>query len=131
MLFSLRLAVDPMDDNLVDIAWRFGQLADQDDEVEEGTFLNLFVISTLSATASVDDSRKHDFDRRADAFSKNFPRSTVFRVVPFPHDSDPASILQLLDEISGIDDNQKKWFKKISRELKDQRLPRTFLLEAS
>ena len=126
MLFSLRLAVDPMDENLIDIAWRFGQIADQNNELEEGTFLNLFVVATLSATASVDDPRKQDFDRRVDAFSKNFPRSTVFRVVRFPDDSDPASILQLLDEISGIDDDQKKWFKKVSRELKDQRLPVPF-----
>ena len=126
MSFSLRLAATPTDQHLLDVAWRFGQLLDQGDEIEEGTFLNMYVLSTASASISVTDERQREFAQRVDSFSKRFPRSTVFRILSLPSEGDPSALFELLDEISGVSEDQEKWHKKTLRDLKSQRIPIPF-----
>ena len=126
MLFGLRLAATPTDQALLDVAWRFGQLVNQNDEVEEGTFLNMHALSTASVHIVVTEERQREFARRVDVFSRQFPRSTVFRVVSLPAEGDPSAVFELLDEISGLGEDQKRWLKKTVHDLKYQRIPLPF-----
>jgi hypothetical protein len=60
-----------------------GHLVDRSVEQEEGMYLNLVMVTSLSGPP-VDDAQKLDFAERVDAFCAKWPQSTLFRRVEVP-----------------------------------------------
>jgi hypothetical protein len=85
-MFAVAAADDPLNQQLQELAWRYGQLVDKTDEKQEGTFLQMFLMATTNAEAAngVPHDRVKEFEARAAAFFKSFPNSDVIRQIPLP-----------------------------------------------
>ena len=122
LLFVLKMMSRKPSQDVFDIAWRYGQLTSQDDEVQEGVFLQLFLISTLDANLEVDDSFKSEFQERLNRYCSRFPESKILRSIMFPNSADPSVIFDQLERMSGFDEKRKKKLTKLVNDLHNQRI---------
>jgi len=122
LLFILKMMSSKPSKEVFEIAWRYGQLALQDDEVQEGIFLQLFLISTLDTNLEVDDGLRSEFQERLNKYCFRFPESKILRSIVFPKSDDPSSILDQLKRISGYDEERTKQLTKLVNDLHNQRI---------
>lgn len=101
-IFQLILASGGRQDALEEIAWKYGLLANRNDEREEGFFLQQYMIATMQG----DDVRRKDriehVRQRIDEYIKRFPKSKYFYSVGIPKDGPPDAILAALQEAVGV-----------------------------
>jgi hypothetical protein len=116
-LFSLRYSLSPDDPNLVDLAWRYGQIADTAVEEEEGIFLQLFIAATHNVSVTVDQDRVRDFKNRADSFFANWPESSIIRRFELPGRAESGEFLSALEQAVGITAEGREWFKAMEAQL--------------
>ena len=122
LLFVLKMMSRKPSQDVFEIAWRYGQLVTQDDEVQEGIFLQLFLISTLDTNLEVDEGYKSEFQGRLNRYCSRFPESKVLRSIIFPNSADPSSVLDQLERISGLDEERKNKLRKLVNDLHNQRV---------
>jgi len=125
-LFSIQSALRDQPQQLFDYCWRYGELADQTVEKEEGAFLNMFLMSTLNESVNLSDANKAEFNARVDAFFQNWPESEVIRRIEFPKDASAEEFLGILDQAIGISEEKKLWFEKVANELERDQIPIPF-----
>jgi tetratricopeptide (TPR) repeat protein len=134
MLFNLTQISDPASQRCVDIAWRIGQLADQEVEEEEGIFLMMACTTTLSTTVQLEEERQQEFQRRSIEFTRRFPDSKVFRMLNFPSDLSPEEFMRTIQQAIGPNEEQRKLREKLRNQLERGQIavpyawrPRSFL----
>ncbi|MCD9026615.1 hypothetical protein LDO26_00095 [Luteimonas sp. BDR2-5] len=96
-LASLYLPLDTQ--KHFEAVWRLGELSDQDDEVQEGTFLARAAIANARNTAALTPKHLEEIHQRVSAYSEKFPKSQFFRVGRM---TEGASAQDFLDEMLGM-----------------------------
>ena len=122
-LFSLIHVSDPLVPRLIEIAWRIGNIADQENEAEEGLFLTCMFSATLPVDATLSDERKEEFQRRISAFTARFPNSRILRSIQIPENPSADEILRILTDTIGIDEDKIRWRAKIQNQLEHGLIP--------
>lgn len=123
MLFSLEQQANPESPRLVDLAFRMGELANQEDEVEEGVFLGMFTTATMFGAAPLSDALKNELNSRANAFFERFPQSKVLRRIEFPVDAEPEEMLNALKAAVGISEEREQQRAELEAKLQSGELP--------
>lgn len=117
-LFSLIHLSEPSNPRLIDIAWKMGELADPNNEVEEGLFLMSILTATLPADMPLELDKITIFQTRLDAFTLKFPESRILKLASFPDDATPDQLIRIMRNLAGMNDEQLKWRIKIQEELR-------------
>lgn len=117
-LFSLVHLNNPTSDRLLELAIGVGDLADQNDEAEEGLYLILMLTATMTRTFDVGDERVSLFQERLKAFCGRFPHSKVLKQASFPDNATGEEVLKTLRDLTGMSDE------KLRQRLKTQNLVR-------
>lgn len=123
LLFNLIHHSDPQNPRVLEIALRIGELVKQDNQEQEGLFLVLMLAAILHTTVEATDPRLVDFHSRTQAFMRRFPSSNILRTVHVPENACPNELMQVLREISGIDEEQLRWSENLERQLQRGEIP--------
>lgn len=99
LLHHLVRAKNPADTRAHAIAWRIGELIDPDDEINEGSFLMMFM--TSPHPAKPDPKQIVEYQARLKRYSKKFPDSKILRAGSFADDATPEEMLQTLMKLVG------------------------------
>lgn len=113
LLFSIE---DRMDD-IRNLSWEFGKLIDQDNEIQEGLFLQFYLMATSNIEDSISDAQKEEFQRRMRAFSTRFPKSNILWTAQLPEDGSPEELLNAINDAIGISKESLEHSEKIERSL--------------
>lgn len=103
-LFQLLLAVGDRPKDLEEAAWVYGTLANQEDERDEGIFLQEYMVATLPHGLEIQPVRVEEFRRRIEAYNKRFPKSKYLWRANLPAEGSPEAMLAALQEAVGITD---------------------------
>ncbi len=122
LLFVLKMMSNKPSNEVFEIAWRYGQLASKDDEVQEGVFLQLYLISTLDSNLEVEEGFKREFQERLNSYCSRFPESTVLRSITFDNSDDSSSVLSQLERMADYDEKRKNKLRKLVNDLHNQRI---------
>lgn len=111
LLHNLVRVKSPKDPRAYDIAWRIGELTNPDDEISEGTFLMMVMMS--SHPEKPDPAQIVEYQERLQNYIAKFPTSPVFRSATVSDNATPdeflASILALTgDTIEGLEAKRRK-----------------------
>lgn len=106
ILATLYSRIDPS--RHLDAVWRLGEIANQDAESEEGTFLVHFVLATSGANCDASQDQIDEFHERVQRFSDLFPKSKIFRVGSISESAPAEELFAHLREISGITEEQAR-----------------------
>jgi len=117
LLFGLVYRLDPQGQRPEEIAWRIGQISNQDDEAEEGLFIITHLAATLSEKVVVDAERKTEFQRRLSAFTRKWPRSAILWAVELPENPKLADLERTLREVTGVTEEVQEQQTKLANEL--------------
>jgi len=128
MMYSLELHLNPENPKLLAICEKYGQLNEQNDEVQEGIYLLFFFSATHSEKISVTGQQKENFQQRLKIYTEKFPDSKVLRSANISEDAKPHEILEKLSQVSGMTDEKKKWYERNENLLKHGQLPIPFLV---
>ena len=122
LLFVLKMTLNASSQELFEIAWRYGDLASQEDEVQEGLFLQLFLTATLDTSVSVEETQRQEFQDRLSRYCTRFPESNLLRSILIPANGSPSELVTQLEKIAGFDDVRKNKLRKLVRDLHHQRI---------
>lgn len=126
MLFSLEQQANAESPRLVDLAFRMGELANQEEEIEEGAFLGMATTASMSGTALRGEAREEQLNRRANAFFKRFPQSKILRRVELPVNAAPEDMLGALKAVVGISEEQEQQRAELEAKLQSGEMPFPF-----
>lgn len=99
LLFELEGSRAPRSRRTEGIAWAIGQLVDQEEEGDEGTFLLLYMTATLAPDYEIRPERISEFQQRLAAFLERFPSSGILKVGRLPENPSLADVEKMLAEI--------------------------------
>lgn len=122
MLFNLEQHANPTSSRLVDLAFRMGALASRDDEVEEGVFLCMVIAATSFETAVLTDTRKAEFQARANAFFERFPQSKIIRRVELPVEAGAEEMLRSMKSAIGMSEEREQQRARLEDQLQSGEL---------
>lgn len=122
-LFSLIHVSNPLSPRLIEIAWRIGKIADQENEAEEGIFLTCMYSARLPVDAALSDERKEEFQQRISAFTSRFPNSRILRIIQIPENPSADAFLRILTDAIGVDEDKIRWRTKIQNQLERGLIP--------
>lgn len=125
-LFQLGLLSAKAPDELWRLAWEYGQLANPEDERQEGTFLQLVFAARMSYQPEAGDAMEVEFARRRDAFLEAFPNSAMIRKFDVPNDESAESAARALQAALGITEDDLRRGLRIERGLDAGTLPIPF-----
>ena len=103
-LFQLLLAAGDRQKDVEEVAWEYGKLSNQEDEREEGIFLQEYFMATLPQELEIQPARIQEFRQRLDAYSERFPKSKYLWRGNIPSEGSPEAILAALQEAAGVTD---------------------------
>lgn len=126
LLFGLEQQANPDSPRLVDLAFRMGELANQEDEVEEGVFLGMVTTGTTSGGSLLSDARQAELNSRANAYFERFPQSKVLRRVELPVDAGPDVLFNALKAAVGISEEREQQRAELEFKLQSGELPLPF-----
>lgn len=126
MLFNLEQHANPTSPRLVDLAFRMGDLATPGEEVEEGVFLSMVIAATSFEAVTLSESRKEEFQGRANAFFEKFPQSKVLRRMEIPVDAGAEELLRSMKSAVGLTDEREQQREKLEAQLQAGELPLPF-----
>jgi tetratricopeptide (TPR) repeat protein len=108
LLFNLEQNKDPSSARLVDLAFRLGELADPDTEIEEGAFISMVMTGTTSGRNQLTEDRKIQFSERANKFFEKFPDSKIIKRVEYAQEADGRDILKAMKAAIGLTEEREK-----------------------
>jgi len=123
LLFNLVQTADPKSTRLIDLTFRMGELADQTEEVEEGVFLSMALVGTLTCSGTMTQKQRADLQIRADQFFTRFPDSKVLRRIDTAPDASGEVLLETLKRVSGHTEEREKLLVKIETQLQRGEIP--------
>lgn len=106
-----------------------GELVDQADEQEEGTYINLVMAVTVNASV-IDEAFQRSYQKRVDAFCSAWPESRHFRRVSLPEDGLESAddLHNLLDRLVGDSRGRLLEFEQRERQARRGELPVPFVV---
>lgn len=123
LLFNLIQTADPQNARLVNLAFRMGELADRENEVEEGVFLAMVLVGTNFGDAAMTGQQRADFISRSEQFFSRFPDSKVIRKMEISADSAGDEFLKALKKTIGQTEERERFYIKVERQLQRGELP--------
>ncbi len=123
LLFNLVHNAAPTDARALDYAFRYGNLCDQKDEIEEGLFLAMVLRAQLSCGDARDDVRLSSVSRRFDAFFESFPKSKILMRAELSEQSSGTDIMKMIKELTGHDESRAAFQTKLARQLGRGEIP--------
>lgn len=123
LLFSLQQNADPSSPRLVDLAFRMGELADPDNEIEEGTYICMVMTGTLSDRARLTEARWAEFNARATRFFEKFPNSKVITRLEIPQQAGGDQIQREIKAAIGLTEEAEKEQARLEAQLRRGELP--------
>jgi len=130
MMFSIELYIAPDSDKILDICLRYGEICDQNDEVEEGVYLLYFLAATLDPNKRVEEQYIKEFQERLLVYRVKFPESRILRSFANGEGA-PETILDQIAKITGLTEEKKKWYEHNENILKFSRYPVPFIVRPS
>lgn len=121
-LFLLEMNMNPESPKLLSYCEKYGQLNRRDDEDEEGIYLQLVLLESLSTHRKPTDQQKSDFQRRMHAYTEHFPNSRYLRAITFRKDAPAEELLHQIDKVTGIDDSIREQYRRNETLLKSGQL---------
>jgi lipopolysaccharide biosynthesis regulator YciM len=121
LLFNLLQTTNPHEPRLVDLAVRFGELADPTNEVEEGVFLTMVLVGTSMSNGILSVGKKNEVAERASAFFDRFPDSNVLRRIDVSNTSGDE-LLQRVKAVTGVTEERRRAHSRLEREMRDGKL---------
>lgn len=107
-LYALRRRHGGTGRQLLALAQRYGVLADQNDEQQEGVFLLMFLGATTYHGAVVEAWYKNEVKERLERFFERFPQSRLLKRATLKDDASAVEIQAILDELEGVDPTQRQ-----------------------
>lgn len=133
-LCQLLLAEGNRITELEETAWQFGRFARQDDETQEGTFLQLYLVASAPQNLAIEQERIEEFQRRLNAYTAAFPESGVLWRANIPENAAPGEVQDALQHALRISNDDLKKGIAVERRLNNGSLlipfswrPRTLL----
>ena len=117
LLFNLVQTTNPESSRLVDLAFRMGVLANQEDEVEEGVFLQMVLIGTAFGNATIAPHQHTEYLARAEKFFERFPDSNVIKRMEIAEGATGDEVLSIIKQGVGLTDERERIQQKIERQL--------------
>jgi len=118
MLFVLEMSIDHQSPRLLAYCEKYGELNNKEDEGEEGTYLQLFLLATLSGKGKVSEQQKASFQKRLETYTENFPESPYLRAVHMKEGASGRELLQQLEKVTGIDESGRERLRRNEELLK-------------
>jgi len=116
-LFQLLLASGDRLQELEDVAWQYGLLANREDEREEGIFLQEYLVATLPQNVVPQQERIQEFRLRLEAYSERFPKSKYLWRATLPSEGPPEALLAAMQAAIGVTDEDIAESKAIERKM--------------
>ena len=126
MLFLLEMNMNPSSAKLLSYCEKFGQINDRNNEDEEGIYLQMGFLETLSTKRKPTEQEISDFQKRLQAYTGRFPNSKYLKAVQFQKDAPPEEILLQLDKATGMTDSIREQYRRNEKLLKFGQLPVPF-----
>ena len=79
--------------------------------------------ATLPADIVLENAKKLEFQQRFEVFTKRFPESKFLKKAALPEDASPDELLRVIRQVIGVDDEQLRWRKKITKQLQRGEIP--------
>lgn len=117
LLFNLVQTADPLSQRLVDLAFRMGELADPENEVEEGVFLSMVLIATSFGQSPLTQQRQSELNSRANQFFESFPNSKVLRRMETVQEASGDDILRAIKQAIGLTEERENSLAKIEAQM--------------
>lgn len=99
LLHNLIRVKSPSDPRAHDIAWRMGELAEPDNEVDEGIFLMSIAISP--SPSEPDPVHIKEYQERLRAYSAKFPDSSIMRSATVSENASADELMAILSHLIG------------------------------
>jgi len=125
LLFNLLQTTNPQERRLVDLAIRFGELADPTVEVEEGVFLTMVFVGTSMSNGVLSVEKKKEIEERAKTFFERFPNSNVLRRIE-TSDASGDELMQRLKTMIGHTEERQRLHTRLEREMRGGKFPIPF-----
>jgi hypothetical protein len=117
LLFNLIQNSDPTSNRLLALAIKMGQLADPNLEVQEGIYLMMFLMATLSETNAPVQQNLSEFQQRANEFFVKFPNSPIIKKGEIKEDTPPAELLAQIKAIIGLTEEREAFQARLENQL--------------
>ncbi|MGJ8674598.1 MAG: DUF4365 domain-containing protein [Pseudoalteromonas sp.] len=111
-------------DKLIVAIRRFGKLVNQSDCQEEGQFLTFFMMSPLNE----DEEEVKDFQARLNAYSKNFPDSSILKQGNIDLEGGSDSLIESIHKLTGITEEQITQWEQNKLKIRNGSLPVPFFM---
>lgn len=123
LLFNLQRTADPQSRRLIDLALRMGELVDPSNEVEEGVFLSMVLMSTSLGQPPLSSSRAQELQIRAAQFFERFPSSKVLRRIETDQEASGEEIVHAMKQALGLTAEREQAQAKMEAQLQRGELP--------
>lgn len=117
LLFNLIQHSEPGSRRLLALAVQMGALADSKSEVEEGIYLVMFLMATLSEKNTPEPADLADFRKRADAFFRAFPDSRIIKQATLRENASGQELLEQLKAIAGITEDREAFQRRLENQM--------------
>ena len=117
LLFNLIQTSDPLSPRLFQLAQRMGELVDQNDEVQEGVYLAMFLTGTLHGTQAPTPAILAAFHARCETFFAKFPDSKILKRIEINTNASGSDLLRELSKLTGGSDEQRAFQQKLENGL--------------
>lgn len=128
LLFTLEMRRDHTSPRLKEYCKKYGELADPQNESDEGLHLQLMLITRLSGNTHSDEDENAEFQRRVESFTQKFPESKYLRAVRCPADAPAETLLERMKEVSGLTDSALRRYERAETLLRSGKVPLPFAL---
>ena len=118
MLFVLEMSIDHQSPRLLAYCEKYGELNNKEDEGEEGTYLQLCLLATLSGKEKASEQQKASFQKRVETYTENFPESPYLRAVHMKEGASARELLQQLEKVTGVDESVRERLRRNEELLK-------------
>jgi tetratricopeptide (TPR) repeat protein len=117
LLFNLVQRSNPTSNRLLALAIQMSTLADPDSEIEEGIYLVMFLVATMTEANAPSREQANEFKRRSEKFFARFPDSKMLKRAELQKDASADALIAQLRAIAGISEDQQAFQARIENQL--------------
>ncbi|MFW9939385.1 MAG: hypothetical protein ACFFD5_17215, partial [Candidatus Thorarchaeota archaeon] len=128
LTFILEMAINPISLKLIEYCEKYGEINNQDDKAEEGIYLQFFFFATLNKKVKTTDDQLNKFQRRLTKYIEKYPDSEFIRAIKLDKKTSSKELIKILDDLYGLDEERKRWFKNNEVLLDRNLIPIPFIM---
>ncbi|MER1969196.1 hypothetical protein, partial [Castellaniella sp. GW247-6E4] len=117
LLFNLIQQSDHGSQRLLALAVQMGRLADQDSEIEESSYLIMFLMATPREDQVPTQPELAEFRQRCDAFFVKFPESKILKRGVFRENSSGSELIEQIKGFIGVSEDREAFQRRIENQL--------------